>query len=282
MKIFRTIPELRKHVNDLRKQDKRIGLVPTMGFLHEGHLSLIDQIRSDCDYVIVSIYINPKQFGPGEDLDEYPRDFANDEKVLSERGTDAIFYPTTEEIYPDGYLTTVHVSDLGEMLCGRSRPTHFDGVTTIVAKLFLITNCDVAAFGQKDYQQALIIQRMAEDLNVDLDILICPIVREADGVAMSSRNTYLTANERERATCLINALEKVRRLFAVGEEHAARLRDEMVQAILTTPDVRIDYVEVVDAETLQPLEKVDRKTLVAGAIWLGKTRLIDNIILEPE
>lgn len=282
MKVYRTIPDLRECVNDLNKQGKRIGLVPTMGFLHEGHLSLIDRIKSHCDYVIVSIFVNPTQFGPGEDLEKYPRDFARDERLLKECGADAIFYPATEEVYPDGYRTSVHVLELGKVLCGRSRPTHFDGMTTIVAKLFMMTKCDVAAFGQKDYQQALIIRRMADDLNFDVEILVCPIVREKDGLALSSRNTYLTPEERKKAICLFEALEKARRLYEFGEDHTARLRDEMVQSILTVPDVRIDYIEVVDAETLEPLAKVDRRTLLAGAIWIGKTRLIDNIILEPK
>lgn len=282
MIIKRNIPELRKQISDWKKQGLRIGLVPTMGFLHEGHLSLVDQIKPHCDRIIVSIFINPKQFGPGEDLERYPRDFERDQQMLESRGADLIFCPDNEVMYPDDYFTYVEVEELGQVLCGRSRPTHFRGVATVVAKLFLITKCDVAVFGQKDYQQALIIQRMVEDLNFDVKIIISPTVREPDGLAMSSRNAYLTAEERERAVCLIQALEKAMALFEFGEVHAARLREEMVKSVLAVPEVRVDYLEVVDAQTLQPIEKVDRRTLLAGAIWLGKARLIDNIIIEPK
>ena len=282
MIINRNIPELRKQISDWKKQGLRVGLVPTMGFLHEGHLSLVDQIKPHCDRIIVSIFINPKQFCPGEDLERYPRDFERDQQMLESRGADLIFCPDNEVMYPDDYFTYVEVEELGQVLCGRSRPTHFRGVATVVAKLFLITKCDVAVFGQKDYQQALIIQRMVEDLNFDVKIIISPTVREPDGLAMSSRNAYLTAEERERAVCLIQALEKAMALFEFGEVHAARLREEMVKSVLAVPEVRVDYLEVVDAQTLQPIEKVDRRTLLAGAIWLGKARLIDNIILEPK
>lgn len=252
-----------------------------MGYLHEGHLSLVDHIKPYCDHIIVSIFVNPKQFGPGEDLDRYPKNFSRDQELLNKHGVDIIFNPKSEEMYPDSFTSSVNVERLGEVLCGRSRPTHFLGVTTVVAKLFLITKCDAAVFGQKDYQQALIIQRMVEDLNFDIEIIICPTVRESDGLAMSSRNSYLSTDERQRAICLYQALEKAKKLFESGEEHAARLRDEMVQTVLSTPDVRVDYLEVVDALTLQPIEKIKGKTLLAGAIWLGKTRLIDNILLEP-
>lgn len=282
MIISRSIPELRKQIDDWKRQGFRIGLVPTMGYLHKGHLSLVDQIKPNCDRVIASIFINPKQFGPGEDMDRYPRDFENDQRLLEQRGADVIFYPESLEMYPEGFLTYIQVEELSQVLCGRSRPTHFRGVTTVVAKLFLITECDVAAFGQKDYQQALIIQRMVEDLNFNIKILICPTVRESDGLAMSSRNSYLTKEEREKAVCLIQALEKAMALHEFGEVHAARLREEMVKTVSTFPEVRADYLEVVDALTLQPVEKVDRKTLLAGAVWLGKARLIDNVLLEPK
>ncbi|TKJ39824.1 pantoate--beta-alanine ligase [candidate division LCP-89 bacterium B3_LCP] len=282
MKTYRTIPDLRDCISREKQAGKRIGLVPTMGFLHEGHLSLVDNIKAHCDFIITSIFINPKQFGPGEDLDKYPRNFDRDKSLLQDRGVDAIFFPKADEIYPEDYLTFIQVDKLGEILCGRSRPAHFQGVTTIVTKLFLITKCDVVAFGQKDYQQAIIIRRMVEDLNFDLEVLICPTVREEDGLAMSSRNSYLQPEERKRAICLVNAFQRARRLYEFGELHTARLRDEMVQAILTIPEVRIDYIEVVDAQTLEPIDKIERPALLAGAIWLGKARLIDNIIIEPK
>jgi pantoate--beta-alanine ligase len=280
MIVCKTISELRGHVNNLKGKGNKIGFVPTMGFLHEGHLSLIDHIKPHCDIVVVSIFVNPMQFGPGEDMERYPRDFERDHNLLKERGTDIIFYPAVEEIYPDAYLTYLQVEELGKVLCGRSRPTHFQGVTTIVAKLFLITKCEVAAFGQKDYQQALIIRRMVRDLNFDVEVLVCPIVREDDGLAMSSRNTYLSEEEREKAVYLYKALTKAKELYASGEKHAARLREEMRTTLLSAPEVGVDYLEVVDAETLESIEKVERRTLLAGAVWLGKTRLIDNILLE--
>lgn len=281
MIINHSIPDLHRIVDDWKRQGLRIGLVPTMGYLHEGHLSLIDQIKPHCDRTIVSIFINPKQFGPGEDLDRYPRDFERDRKLLDKRGADLIFYPEEQEIYPEDFRTYVEVEELSQVLCGRSRSTHFRGVTTVVAKLFLVTRCDAAAFGQKDYQQALIIQRMVEDLNFGVQIVICPTVRETDGLAMSSRNHYLSPEERKSAVCLYQALQNARKLSESGERHAARLRHEMETTVLSTPEVSVDYLEVVDARTLQPIEKIEGKTLLAGAIRLGKTRLIDNIILEP-
>ncbi len=276
-----TISQLREIVNEWKQQGKRIGLVPTMGYLHEGHLSLIDYIKSHCDCVIASVFVNPKQFGPGEDIDRYPQDFERDMQLLQERGVDVLFIPESNEIYPDDYYTYVQVDELGKGLCGRSRPTHFRGVTTIVSKLFLITKCDVAAFGQKDYQQAVIIQRMVKDLNFDIQIIVCPTVREEDGVAMSSRNSYLSAEERSSAVHLYQSLKRAENLFKSGELHAARLREEMKSSLLSTPEINVDYLEVVDAETLQSIDKVHRITLLAGAVWVGKTRLIDNILIDP-
>ena len=281
MVICKTIGEVRQLVNEWKRESNRIGLVPTMGYLHEGHLSLVDEVKPHCDKIIATIFVNPKQFGPGEDLEHYPRDFERDHELLQEREVDVLFCPDSSEIYPDTHLTIVQVEELGNVLCGRSRPTHFQGVTTIVAKLFLITKCDIAAFGQKDYQQALIIRRMVEDLNFDIEVILSSTVRESDGLAMSSRNKYLTSDERNRAVCLYQALKKAEDLMRSGEHHAARLREEMKSTLLSAPDIGVDYLEVVDAETLQPLEKVVGKTLLAGAIWLGKTRLIDNIVVEP-
>jgi len=280
MLILRTIPELRTFVHDWRSQGLRIGLVPTMGYLHKGHLSLIEHIKPHCDRILVSIFVNPTQFSPEEDLDRYPRDLDRDEKLVEERGADAIFYPDAKEIYPDGFRTFVIVEGLGNVLCGRSRPTHFRGVTTIVAKLFNLTDCDVAVFGQKDYQQALLIQRMVEDLNLDVETLVAPTVREDDGLALSSRNNYLAPPERERAPLLYRALSQGQKLFESGEKSAAKIKQEMRKTLRNT-GVTVDYIEVVDAVHLQPVEKVNRRVVLAGAIWLGNTRLIDNIIIEP-
>ncbi len=282
MIICNSIADLRNHVDLARSAGQRIGLAPTMGYLHEGHLALIDQIKPHCNFTIASIFVNPKQFGPGEDIEKYPRDFERDQELLEQRGVDVCFYPDIDEVYPDDYLTYIQVEELGKVLCGRSRPTHFNGVTTIVAKLFLMSKCDVATFGQKDYQQALIIQRMVHDLNFDIELVICPIIREEDGLAMSSRNSYLSEDERKRAICLHEALKKAEQLLLNGEIHAARLREEMKSALLSTPEVGVDYLEVVDAETLQSIDKVVKRTLLAGAIWLGKTRLIDNILIGPK
>ncbi len=280
MIILGTIPELKAFVNDWHGQGLKVGLVPTMGYLHAGHLSLVDAIKSRCDCTLVSIFVNPTQFAPGEDLDRYPRDFERDERIVAEHGADAIFYPDAKEMYPEGFRTFVIVEGLGNVLCGRSRPTHFRGVTTIVAKLFNLTRCDIAAFGQKDYQQALILQRMIEDLNFDIELLLCPTVREEDGLAMSSRNNYLSAEERARANCLYRALTNAKKLFDGGEREALKLKQEMKRTVRAT-GVSVDYIEVVDAVNLQPLEKIKRRTLLAGAIWAGSTRLIDNMVIEP-
>jgi pantoate--beta-alanine ligase len=282
MIILRTIPEIRAFVNDWQGHSLRIGLVPTMGYLHEGHLSLIDRIKPFCDRLIVSIFVNPTQFAPGEDLERYPRDFERDEKLIADHGADAIFYPDVKEIYTEGYRTFVIVDGLGDLLCGRSRPTHFRGVTTIVAKLFHLTKCTVAAFGQKDYQQVLIIQRMVEDLNFDIQVLLCPIMREEDGLAMSSRNSYLSTEERQRAVCLYQALKAGEQAFLSGETEATKIRKEMKRLVTRTPGISTDYLEIVDAQTLQAVTAIKKKTVLAGAIWAGNTRLIDNIILEPK
>jgi pantoate--beta-alanine ligase len=241
---------------------------------------LIDHIKPHCDRILVSIFVNPTQFAPDEDLDRYPRDLDRDERLVETRGADAIFYPDSKEIYPEGFRTFVIVEGLGSVLCGRSRPTHFRGVTTIVAKLFNLTDCDAAVFGQKDYQQALIIQRMADDLNLDVQVLMAPTVREENGLAKSSRNNYLSEPERERAAGLYRALSQGQKCFAGGEASSAKIKQEMRKTLRNT-GVTVDYVEVVDAATLQPVEKVNGRVLLAGAIWVGNTRLIDNIILEP-
>ena len=281
MIILRTIPELRTFIHEWEAQGQRIGLVPTMGYLHDGHLSLIDQIKSHCDRLIVSIFVNPTQFAPGEDLDRYPRDFGRDERLVEEHGAHAIFYPDAQEMYSEGFRTFVIVEGLGNVLCGRSRPTHFRGVTTIVAKLFHLTRCNIAAFGQKDYQQALLLQRMVADLNFDVNVVICPTIREADGLAISSRNSYLSEEERERAVCLYRALTNGQKLFLAGETDVGKIKLEMKKTVKAATGVSLDYMEVVDAADLHSLTKVDRPAVLAGAIWVGSTRLIDNIIIQP-
>jgi pantoate--beta-alanine ligase len=281
MMILRTIPELRAFIHDWQSRGQTIGLVPTMGYLHDGHLSLIERIKPHCDRVIVSVFVNPTQFAPGEDLDRYPRDFERDEKLVSDKGAHAIFYPDSQEMYPEGFRTFAIVEGLGNVLCGRSRPTHFRGVTTIVAKLFHLTRCSVAAFGQKDYQQSLIIQRMAEDLNFDVEIMVCPTLREADGLAMSSRNSYLSPDERERAVCLYRALINGQKLYLTGETDAAKVKSEMKKTVKATPGVSVDYMELVDAYDLHTLQKIERPAVFAGAVWVGSTRLIDNVIIQP-
>ncbi|MCX6640117.1 MAG: pantoate--beta-alanine ligase [bacterium] len=282
MIILRTVPELRAFVNGWKRVGGRIGLVPTMGYLHEGHLSLVDRLGPRCDKIITSIFVNPKQFAPGEDLDRYPRDFDRDEKLLAGRGVDALFYPANEVMYPAGFLTYVDVEKLGENLCGRSRPNHFRGVTTVVSKLFLLTKCDAAAFGQKDYQQARIIQRMVEDLNFDIEIVICPIVREPDGLAMSSRNVYLTHEERKNALGLHRALEDVRILYNSGERAASLLIRQMQTTFQSIPNLKIDYLDILDAGSLQSIGVLTGRSVAVIAAFVGKTRLIDNVILEAK
>jgi pantoate--beta-alanine ligase len=279
MIILRTVPELRTFIHDWQHQGQTIGLVPTMGYLHDGHLSLIDHTKPNCDRLIVSIFVNPTQFAPGEDLDRYPRNFERDEKLVADHGAHAIFYPDSKEMYSDGFRTFVIVEGLGNVLCGRTRPTHFRGVTTIVAKLFHLTRCDVAAFGQKDYQQTLLIRRMAEDLNFDVQILVCPTVREADGLAMSSRNSYLSPEERGRAPILYNTLIKGQQLCLAGENDAGKIKQEMKKMAKTIPGVSVDYLEVVDANDLRTLQKITGPAVLAGAVWVGSTRLIDNVII---
>jgi pantoate--beta-alanine ligase len=251
-----------------------------MGYFHEGHLSLMRRARADGGAVIVSIFVNPLQFGPNEDLARYPRDFERDRQMAESVGVEAIFCPTVEEMYPAGYQTEVCVKKLSQLLCGRSRPGHFEGVATVVLKLFHIVTPDRAYFGMKDYQQLRIIQQLTRDMNLPIEIVPCPIVREADGLAMSSRNVYLTPDERAAATVLYRSLQWAQAQYAAGERDAARLRTGVHEQIAAEPLARIDYVAVVDAETLQPIERLERPTLVALAVFFGAARLIDNCLLE--
>jgi pantoate--beta-alanine ligase len=264
-----------------REQDQTIGLVPTMGALHEGHLSLVREARRMCDVVVVSVFVNPTQFGPGEDFNRYPRDLTQDTALLTDYNIDYIFAPPAEEIYPKGFSTYISVEGLSDQLEGAARPGHFRGVATVVAILFNIVRPDFAFFGQKDAQQSLIVKRMVRDLAFDTEIVVLPTVREESGLALSSRNAYLNEEEREAAAILYRALSRAREAYASGERNGTRLAEVVRATIGTEPRARIDYVSVTDADTLEKLEKLnDRAVLVAVAVNFGKTRLIDNIVLN--
>ena len=285
MKICSTIAEGRAACRAVRTSGKRLGLVPTMGALHEGHLSLVRAARAQCDAVAVSIFVNPTQFGPKEDLAKYPRPFDRDCRLLEKEGVEILFAPAVEEIYPksnsNAEVTWVVVEGLSEKLDGRSRPGHFRGVTTIVSKLFHILEPEAAFFGQKDAAQLAVIRRMVRDLNFAVEIVACPIVREPDGLAMSSRNAYLDGEERRHALVLQRSLQETRQRFQAGERTAARLIAAAMEVLARVPQVALDYFEIVDPETLDPVEQVSQRTLVAVAAYVGSTRLIDNTVLNP-
>jgi pantoate--beta-alanine ligase len=280
VKTISSIEDMRAVCQALQRDGKRIGFVPTMGALHEGHLSLVRAARARCDVVVVSIFVNPTQFGPNEDFGKYPRTLERDRQLLEGERVDVLFTPTVEEMYPQGAVTWVTVEGLSEKLCGRSRPGHFRGVTTVVAKLFHIVGPDYAFFGQKDAAQATIIRRMVRDLDFPVEVNVCPIVRERDGLAMSSRNAYLDPGQRKSATVLHRALMRIQTLADKGERGAARLISEGKSVIAEEPGVRLDYLEVVDPETLDPVQDISRGALVAVAAFLGPTRLIDNVVLH--
>lgn len=280
MKIVETIAEVRKEVKEWRKQGLSVGLVPTMGFLHEGHQSLIERASRENDRVVVSDFVNPVQFGPGEDLASYPRDLARDAAVCEAAGADLIFHPSPEEMYFPDFCTYVNMESLSEELCGKTRPTHFRGVCTVVSKLFHITAPDRAYFGQKDAQQLAIIKRMARDLNFDIEIVGCPIVREADGLAKSSRNTYLSPEERQAALVLSQAVALGQSMAEQGEKDAEKIVSAMKELIAKEPMARIDYVQAVDGVSMSPVREMKAPVLVAMAVYIGKTRLIDNFIYE--
>ncbi len=282
MKIVRDIAEMQQLAETYRQEGKRIGFVPTMGYLHEGHLSLMRQARPRCDVLVVSIFVNPTQFGPNEDFERYPRDFERDERLCRQEGVDVVFYPTAEAMYPQPYRTYVNVEQLTETMCGASRPGHFRGVTTVVTKLFHIVKPHLVVFGQKDYQQSLVIRQMVRDLNFDITIVVAPIVREADGLAMSSRNNYLTPEERQQALVLYRSLRKAEELIEQGEQDAARILEVMQQIIAGAPDARIDYIVIVDGDTLEPVTRVKDNTVIALAVYIGNTRLIDNTIIREK
>ncbi len=280
MKVIRKAKQMQREMKNLKCQGKKIGFIPTMGALHEGHLSLIRKARLETEIVVVSIFVNPTQFGKGEDYKEYPRDFKSDKKKCEMAGVDYIFYPEVEEMYPEPYYTYVEVEKLQEPLCGKFRPGHFRGVTTIVTKLFNIVMPDIAYFGFKDYQQYVIIKQMVKDLNIPVKIKGLPIVREKDGLAMSSRNKYLTPEERKEATLLYKSLLKARELIKKGEKNPSRIKEEMKKILLSGKIIKlekIDYISIVDPATLEELKKVDRECIIALAVRIGKARLIDNI-----
>lgn len=279
MKIAETVNEVREQVKKWRREGLSVGLVPTMGYLHEGHKSLIDKAVEQNDRVVVSVFVNPIQFGPSEDLASYPRDLQRDAALCEEAGASLVFHPADEEMYFDDFCTYVDMHDLTKGLCGKTRPTHFRGVCTVVSKLFNIVAPDRAYFGQKDAQQLAVIRRMVRDLNFDLEIVGCPIVREADGLAKSSRNTYLSEAERKAAVILHRGLTEGENLLKSGETDAAKIADAIKGKIESEPLAKIDYVEVVDWNTLKPIEKVQGEVLAAVAVYIGKTRLIDNFIV---
>ena len=274
MQVTKTVEETRKQIKQWKKEGKTIGLVPTMGFLHEGHASLIRKCREQNDIVVVSDFVNPTQFGPNEDLEAYPRDFERDSKLCESLGADLIFAPSPEDMYHDPHAF-VSIDTLSETLCGKTRPIHFKGVCTVVTKLFHIVAPDRAYFGEKDAQQLAIIRKMVKDLNFDIEIVGCPIVREEDGLAKSSRNTYLNDKERQAALCLSRAVKTGKEVIYTGAD-AKEVLNSTKAIIEAEPLARIDYVMMVDALTMQPIEKADRDVLVAMAVYIGKTRLIDN------
>ena len=280
MKVVGTIKEVRELVKEWKKNGETVGFVPTMGYLHEGHGSLITKARENNDKVVVSIFVNPMQFGPTEDLDSYPRDLEKDSKFCESLGADLIFHPEPEEMYHDGFSSYVDMSVLTEELCGLSRPVHFRGVCTVVTKLFNIVQPDNAYFGQKDAQQLAIIKHMVQDLNMDINVVGCPIVREEDGLAKSSRNTYLSQEERKAALILSKTVKLAKELIDAGEKDADVVVAKMKENIETEPMAKIDYVKAVNGLTMQQQKEIKAPMLIAMAVYIGKTRLIDNMILD--
>ncbi|MGA2962295.1 MAG: pantoate--beta-alanine ligase [Candidatus Korobacteraceae bacterium] len=279
MRIFEQVSAMQQACRELRQTGTTLGFVPTMGALHAGHLSLVRAARAQCGAVAASIFVNPLQFGPKEDLARYPRSFEQDCRLLVSEGVDLLFAPTVEQMYPPGAVTVVHVEGLSEKLDGKSRPGHFRGVTTVVAKLFEIVRPQFAYFGQKDAAQLAVLRKMVRDLNIDVEIVACPTIREADGIAMSSRNVYLSPDERQQALCLFRALSRVQSLAAAGEHDAGKLICAARQIIAAEMAAEVDYAEIVDPDTLDPVNDLKRGALVAIACTIGKTRLIDNILL---
>jgi pantoate--beta-alanine ligase len=280
MEVAKTIESVRSLVKTVRSEGKKVGLVPTMGALHIGHISLIEAAARDCDHVAVSIFVNPTQFGPDEDFEKYPRPLEADLKICRRAGVDVVFAPAADVIYPGENLTWVSVEKLTEPMCGRSRPGHFRGVTTICAKLFNIVTPDAAYFGQKDAQQAIVIRRMVADLNMPLEIVICPTIREASGLAVSSRNQYLSAQQKKDAAKIYQSLQECRRMIETGTTETQRIVARMQEILQQVPSMEIEYISIVDAETLESIEQIAGKILVAVAVKLGPARLIDNIMVD--
>ena len=280
MKVYKGISELRNTIASIKKNSRLIGFIPTMGYLHEGHVSLIRKARLDTDCVVVSIFVNPIQFGPKEDFKRYPRDLDRDLKLCKANAVDIVFAPDAKSIFPEDFLTYVNVEGLSDVLCGSSRPGHFKGVTTIVAKLFNIVRPNIAYFGQKDAQQAVVIEKMVKDLNMPLRIRVMPTVREKDGLAMSSRNIYLKPEERKEALSLYKSLKLAEELYKKGERNPEAIISKMRNLILRHRDLNIDYISIVDINTLKTIDRISGKALVAVAAWVGKTRLIDNVVLK--
>ena len=280
MQIINDIREMQKFADNNRCRGKTIGFVPTMGFLHEGHLSLIRIARAKCDILIVSIFVNPTQFGQNEDLSSYPRDLARDEKLCQKERVDVIFNPTAEQMYQKPYRAYINLEEITETMCGASRPGHFRGVATVVGKLFNIVKPHLAVFGQKDFQQALVIKQMVRDLNFDVKILTGPIVREPDGLALSSRNKYLISEERKNALVLFNSLQLAQELVKRGIYNSGEVRRQLEQLINSVPGTAIDYIAIVNADTLKVVSEIKNNTLIALAVFVGKTRLIDNTVIK--
>jgi pantoate--beta-alanine ligase len=280
MEVAETIESVRAAVRAARGKGERIGLVPTMGALHIGHISLIEAAVKKCDFVVVSIFVNPTQFGPGEDFEKYPRPIEADLDICRKAGVNLVFAPKPRQMYPGENFTWVNVEKLTEPLCGKSRPGHFRGVTTVCAKLFNIIQPDIAFFGQKDAQQAIVIRRMVADLNMPLEIVICPTIREPDGLAISSRNKYLDRQQRQDAAYIYKSIEKCREMVNAGKIETHEIIDEMKKVLRQKPSIEIEYVSIVDSETLEAIERIAGKALVAVAVRLGPARLIDNILID--
>jgi pantoate--beta-alanine ligase len=279
VEIIRSISEMKTVIRQLKDQHKSIGFVPTMGWLHEGHLSLIRAARKENQIVVISVFVNPMQFGPQEDYNEYPRDLKYDTQAAQNEGVDYIFYPAVKEMYPEGFQTKVIVTKLKNYLCGISRPTHFDGVTTVLTKLFNIVEPDNVYFGLKDAQQSLIVNRMIQDLNFPIKMHTLPIVREPDGLAMSSRNKNFTPEERKSALSLYRALMHADKMIKNGETDPNKIKTAIHDIIASQPFTKIDYIEIVNYNDLEPIKKIGPNTMIALAVWVGKVRLIDNILI---
>jgi pantoate--beta-alanine ligase len=280
MKVAKTIKSVRNLVKIARSKGKKIGFVPTMGALHIGHISLIEAAAKKCDFVVVSIFVNPTQFSPSEDFEKYPRPLKADLQICRKADVDVVFTPTAKQMYPRENLTWVNVEKLTEQLCGRFRPGHFRGVITVCAKLFNIVAPDIAFFGQKDAQQAIVIKKMVADLNMPLEIIVCPTVRQADGLAVSSRNQYLTGQQKKDATYIYKSLEECRKLIKSGITNSKIIIAKMRKVLNQVPSIKIEYISIVDAETLRDIDRVTGKVLAAVAVKIGSTRLIDNILLD--